>query len=584
MQYLCPFLQPKFKLPYFYKRHNWYMDNKELAARFKLLADLIELTGGNDFKAKSYQGAAFKLSKWPTDIFALPEEDISSIQGIGAGILAKIKEIKQTGSIAELDALLEQVPVGVVEMLSIKGIGAKKVRQIWQELEIETVGELLYACHENRLAKLKGFGEKTQTEVVKSIEFRLANMGRLKYYKAEAIANTFLDAFSIAADGGRVEVTGEVRRMMEVVDVIEWIAEDTAEDAIVALLSATEGVMFVESDGEAITFKLNQAYNCKVHLAPADVFTYRWWQTTGTAHHINLVGYAGEDTVETEEEIYESRGLNYIAPELREGRDEVELAATIEVSEGLLEYADIKGMLHNHSTYSDGLHTLREMAVYCKEQGWEYLGICDHSQTAVYAGGLKPERIIEQHAEIDKLNAELSPFKILKGIESDILGDGSLDYTEEVLNSFDFVVASIHQGFKMTEEQATARLIKAIENPHTTILGHPTGRLLLSRPGYPVNHEAIIDACAKHGVVIELNANPNRLDMDWRWIKYATDKGVMISINPDAHAKEGYHDTYYGVCAARKGYLKPNQTFNCFSLAQIEEYLAKRKLHVGTNV
>jgi DNA polymerase (family 10) len=560
------------------------MDNKELAARFKLLADLIELTGGNDFKAKAYQSAAFKLSKWPADIFALPEAEIDSIQGIGAGILTKIREIKQTGSIAELDALLEQVPAGVVEMLSIKGIGAKKVRLIWQELEIETVGELLYACHENRLAKLKGFGEKTQAEVVKSIEFRQANVGRLKYYKAEAIANTFLDAFSIALEGRRVEVTGEVRRKMEVVDVIEWIAEDSAEDILVALLSATEGVMFVESDGDAITFKLNQAYNCKIHLAPIEEFTYRWWVTTGSAHHINLVGYTGEETIETEEEIYESRGLNYIAPELREGRDEVELAATIEVSEELLEYDDIKGMLHNHSTYSDGLHSLRDMAVYCKEQGWEYLGICDHSQTAVYAGGLKPERIIEQHAEIDKLNAELAPFKILKGIESDILGDGSLDYTDEVLSSFDFVVASIHQGFKMSAEQATARLIKAIENPHTTILGHPTGRLLLSRPGYPVNHEAIIDACAKHGVVIELNANPNRLDMDWRWIKYATDKGVMISINPDAHAKEGYHDTYYGVCAARKGYLKPNQTFNCFSLIEIEEYLAKRKQHVGTNV
>lgn len=559
------------------------MDNKELAGRFKLLADLIDLTGGNDFKAKSYQSAAFKLSKWPADIFSLPDEEISSIQGIGAGILAKIRELKESGSMAEMDAMLEQVPAGVVEMLSIKGIGAKKVRLIWQELEIESIGELLYACHENRLAKLKGFGEKTQAEVVKAIEFKLANLGRLHYYKAEAIANTFLDAFSIALDGRRVEITGEVRRKMEVVDEIEWIAEDTAADVLVTLLNATEGTSHVEVY-DTITFRLNSAYKCKIHLAPADEFTYRWWETTGSALHIQLVGYNGEETVETEEEIYESRGLNYIVPELREGRDEVELAATIEVSEGLIEYEDIKGMLHNHSTYSDGLHSLRDMALYCKAQGWEYLGICDHSQTAVYAGGLKPDKIAEQHAEIDKLNIELAPFKILKGIESDLLGDGSLDYSEEVLNTFDFVVASIHQGFKMTEEQATARIIKAIENPHTTILGHLTGRLLLSRPGYPVNHEAIIDACAKNGVVIEINANPYRLDMDWRWIKYATDKGVMISINPDAHAKEGYHDTYFGVCAARKGYLLPSQTFNCLSLTEIEEYLAKRKQRIATNV
>jgi len=559
------------------------MDNKELAGRFKLLADLIDLTGGNDFKAKSYQSAAFKLSKWPADIFSLPDEEISSIQGIGAGILAKIRELKENGSVAEMDALLEQVPAGVVEMLSIKGIGAKKVRLIWQELEIESVGELLYACHENRLAKLKGFGEKTQAEVVKAIEFKLANLGRLHYYKAEAIANTFLDAFSIALDGRRVEITGEVRRKMEVVDEIEWIAEDTAADVLVTLLNATEGTSQVEVF-DVITFRLNSTYKCKIHLVPAEEFTYRLWETTGSALHIQLVRYAGEETVETEEEIYESRGLNYIVPELREGRDEVELAATIEVSEGLIEYEDIKGMLHNHSTYSDGLHTLREMALYCKEQGWEYLGICDHSQTAVYAGGLKPDKVAEQHAEIDKLNIELAPFKILKGIESDVLGDGSLDYSEEVLNTFDFVVASIHQGFKMSEEQATARIIKAIENPHTTILGHLTGRLLLSRPGYPVNHEAIIDACAKNGVVIEINANPYRLDMDWRWIKYATDKGVMISINPDAHAKEGYHDTYFGVCAARKGYLQPSQTFNCLSLNEMEEYLAKRKQRIATNV
>lgn len=559
------------------------MDNKELAGRFKLLADLIDLTGGNDFKAKSYQSAAFKLSKWPADIFSLADEEISSIQGIGAGILAKIRELKLSGRMAEMDALLEQVPAGVVEMLSIKGIGAKKVRLIWQELEIESVGELLYACHENRLAKLKGFGEKTQAEVVKAIEFKLANLGRLHYYKAEAIANTFLDAFSIALDGRRVEITGEVRRKMEVVDEIEWIAEDTATDVLLALLNATEGASDIEAY-DIITFRLNSTCKCKIHLAPADEFTYRWWETTGSTLHIQLVGYNGEETVETEEEIYESRGLNYIVPELREGRDEVEVAATIEVSEGLIEYEDIKGMLHNHSTYSDGLHSLRDMALYCKEQGWEYLGICDHSQTAVYAGGLKPDKVAEQHAEIDKLNIELAPFRILKGIESDVLGDGSLDYSEEVLNTFDFVVASIHQGFKMTEEQATARIIKAIENPHTTILGHLTGRLLLSRPGYPVNHEAIIDACAKNGVVIEINANPYRLDMDWRWIKYATDKGVMISINPDAHAKEGYHDTYYGVCAARKGYLQPNQTFNCLSLTEIEEYLVKRKQRIATNV
>jgi DNA polymerase (family X) len=554
------------------------MNNKELAGRFKLMADLIELTGGNDFKAKAYQGAAFKLSKWPADIFALPEEEITTIAGIGQGVLAKIRELKETGHIAELDGYLEQVPAGVIEMLGIKGIGAKKVRLIWQEMGIESMGELLYACHENRLAKLKGFGEKTQQEVVHAIEFKMLNQGKLHYYKAEALANTFLDAFRNAAQGKRVDITGEVRRLCTTVDTIEWIAEEAAVSAIVALLQNTEEVKDIVANDFTIEFKINGSFAATIYIAKAGEYVYRLWETTASALHLQLVGYVGTKEVLAEEDIYKAQGLYYIAPELREGRDEVELAAKGPVSEGLLLTADIKGMMHNHSTYSDGLHSLRDMAVYCRDMGYEYLGISDHSQTAVYAGGLKPDKVLEQHAEIDRLNAELAPFRILKGIESDILGDGSLDYTDEVLASFDFVVASIHQGFKMSAEQATARLIKAIENPYTTILGHPTGRLLLARPGYPIHHEEVIDACAKHGVVIELNANPNRLDIDWTWIKYATDKGVMISINPDAHAKEGYHHTYYGVCAARKGYLKPNNTFNCLPLDKMVEYLQSRRL------
>ena len=553
------------------------MNNKQLAAKFKLLGGLIELTGGNDFKAKSYQNAAFKLSKWPADIFSLPQEEISRIDGIGSGILSKINELKDNGSIAEMDVLLQQVPAGVVEMLGIKGIGPKKVREIWQGLEIETVGELLYACNENRLVNLKGFGEKTQTEIVKSIEFKISNQGKMLYVIAAEVGKTLIAFFEKAgAAKGSIVFTGELRRLCEVVDEIELIGKDVDANKLAETLATSELVSDVSVDNTSLKFKMNGNNKVVVHLATAENFQYKLWETTGSAAHIALLKYGGSEHI-TEEEIYQSKGLHYIAPELREGRDEIELAANTAVSEGLLELKDIKGMLHNHSTYSDGLHSLREMAEYCKSLGYEYLGISDHSQTAVYAGGLKPEKIKLQHAEIDELNKELAPFKILKGIESDILNDGSLDYTDDVLASFDFVVASIHQNFKMTEEQATQRLIRAIENPYTTILGHMTGRLLLARNGYPVDHEAIIDACAKHGVVIELNANPYRLDIDWRWIKLATDKGVKISINPDAHAQEGFHDTYYGVNVARKGYLKPNDTFNCFTLAQIEAYLLNRK-------
>jgi DNA polymerase (family 10) len=267
--------------------------------------------------------------------------------------------------------------------------------------------------------------------------------------------------------------------------------------------------------------------------------------------------------------------LQYIEPELREGLGEVDLAANQGIPT-LIEWSDLKGVLHNHTTYSDGVHTLREMADHCKSMGYGYLGICDHSKTAVYANGLTIDKVLEQQAEIDKLNADYEGFKILKGIESDILGDGSLDYPEELLKTFDFVVASVHSGLKMNEEKATARLLKAIENPYTTILGHPTGRLLLARAGYPINHKKIIDACAANNVSMELNAHPYRLDIDWRWIPYCIEKGVKISINPDAHHKEGFKDMYYGICVARKGMLDAENCLNAMNLEAFLSYIQKK--------
>jgi DNA polymerase (family 10) len=266
--------------------------------------------------------------------------------------------------------------------------------------------------------------------------------------------------------------------------------------------------------------------------------------------------------------------LQYIVPELREGLAEVELAKENKLPE-LIKVEDLKGALHNHTTYSDGANTLKEMADYCKSLGYEYLGICDHSKTAFYAQGLSIERVLEQQQEIDQLNSQYQSFKILKGIESDILNDGSLDYPDDILKSFDFVVASIHSNLKMNEEKATERLIKAIENPYTNILGHPTGRLLLARTGYPINHKKVIDACSANKVSIELNAHPYRLDIDWRWIPYCLEKGIKISINPDAHHLLGLHDMYYGVCVARKGLLDKANCLNSFSLNDLNLFFKK---------
>jgi DNA polymerase (family 10) len=310
-------------------------------------------------------------------------------------------------------------------------------------------------------------------------------------------------------------------------------------------------------------------------------FTARLFQTTGSPAHLQELGDITSllKSAASEQELYAALSMQYIEPELREGRGEVKLARENKLPQ-LIEPADLRGILHNHSTWSDGIHTLSEMATYCRDLGFEYLGMCDHSQSAFYANGLKPERVLAQQQEIDSLNLSLAPFRIFKGIESDILFDGSLDYPEEVLKSFDFIVASVHSVLKMDEAKATSRLIKAIENPYTTILGHPTGRLLLSREGYPIDHAKVIDACAANGVIIELNAHPYRLDIDWSWIPYCLEKGVMISINPDAHEKQGYHNMYFGVCAARKGMLSKETCFNALSREEIAIYFNNRKARI----
>ncbi len=312
-----------------------------------------------------------------------------------------------------------------------------------------------------------------------------------------------------------------------------------------------------------------------------DFYKYHFL-TTGSAEHIeqlkNRNGFeqVNDKVFDKEEQIFDFLGLQYIEPELREGMDEISLAEKNLLPE-LVKFEDLRGCLHNHSTYSDGLHSLKQMTEACRDEGYEYFGICDHSKSAFYANGLSVERILQQHIEIDQLNTEMAPFKIFKGIESDILHDGSLDYPDAILRHFDFVVASVHSGLKMTSEKATERLLKAISNPYTTILGHPTGRLLLAREGYPIDHKAVIDACAENNVILELNAHPYRLDIDWRWIRYATSKNVMISVNPDAHHTGGLHDMYYGICAGRKGYLTKNMTFNALSATETAAWFSTKK-------
>ena len=551
------------------------MDNKAISKIFKLCSQLMELHNENPFRTKSIASASFKLDKLPFRIEEASLEELSAQPGIGKSTAEKAKEVAATGTFKELEDLIENTPSGIIEMLNIKGLGPKKIQIIWKELEIESVGELLYACNENRLVEAKGFGLKTQEDIKKSIEFSISNKGWFLYAKVLPLAEKFFNELKLHFPSSLLSFTGDFRRKCEVLSTVDLLISESIDNVEKFL----DGFTLVEKTENSIELTDELGFTFKVFSSNINDFYRDLILSTGSTAHLDHLFNILPDlpSLSSEEAIYRNLGLDYIEPELREGLNEIVQAQTHTLPK-LIQYKDLRGTLHNHSTYSDGVHSLEQMAVHCKDVlGLEYLGICDHSRTAVYANGLSIERLEQQWNEIATLNEKLAPFKIFRGIESDILGDGSLDYPDEVLAKFDFVVASVHSNLKMDEDKATTRLIKAIENPYTTILGHPTGRLLLSRAGYPLDFKRVIDACAANGVVIEINANPLRLDLDWRWHRYAVEKGVLLSINPDAHRTEGLHDMQYGVLVAQKGGLQASNCLNAYALDAITTYFNKKK-------
>lgn len=557
------------------------MSNKEIARAFRLAAQLMELHDQNPFKIRSMQNAAFKVERLQQSLASMDAAELSAVEGIGKSLSLKVSELIQRGSFQDLDDLLEMTPIGVAEMLSIKGIGPKKVRALWKELGLESVGELLYACHENRLVELKGFGAKTQELIRHSIEYANSNQGKFHYAVAETLGMQLVHDLEATNTTSRISITGSLRRKCEIITSIDLLIATENTEAITDFFSTHPLIHqdSVQMTGDQLTAQCGTGIAVTCCICTLADFESTLFDTTGTAEHLQQLQLPSnwrELRYENEASIYASVRLPYLEPEWREGMFEFEWAKKGQLP-SLVADRDLRGTLHNHTTYSDGVDSLKEMALYAQKMGYEYLGVCDHSQSAFYANGLKPDRVFQQHVEIDQLNREMAPFRIFKGIESDILNDGSLDYSDDILASFDFVVASVHSVLRMDEAKATSRLIKAIEHPATTILGHPTGRLLLAREGYPLDFKKIIDCCAANGVIIELNANPYRLDIDWRHIPYALEKGVLISINPDAHRKEGYHDMHYGVCVARKGGLSAAATFNTFTKSEVESYFTNKK-------
>lgn len=552
------------------------MTNVEIAERFERLAQLMDIHSENSFKTKTYSSAAFRIEKTGAPLNEMLPEQIRSIPGIGDAVTQKIIELLNSGKMEALEAYEANTPAGVKDMLSLKGLGPKKIALLWKELGIESIGELEYACNENRLTTLKGFGTKTQESILKSIAFQKDNEGYYLWAEAEALSKEFELLWSTEFPGAKMGWAGDFRRDMPVVNAI-----DVVVDVPMGPLTAwamTTGHPFQAEEDNSLIMKGPGGIRFVIHSRPGNDWTAQRFLMSCSAPFSEAfrATYSIPESVATENEIFEANGLRYVPPYLREQASMLEKAKEGTVPQ-TLETDAIKGIIHSHSTWSDGRHTLEQMAMAAIERGYEYLVISDHSQTAVYAGGLRPEQIRLQHAEIDALNSKLAPFRIFKGIESDILGDGGLDYAPEVLDSFEVVIASVHSQLKMDQEKAMDRLLNAIRNPYTTILGHPTGRLLLSRPGYPLDHKAIIDACIENGVVIELNAHPRRLDMDWTWIPYALESGALLSVNPDAHSMEGIDLVRYGVLAGRKGGLTAKANLSSMDLETFSRFVEENK-------
>ena len=528
------------------------MNNKEIARKFNLLGKVMELHDENPFKVRSYTSAYASLRKVSSPLIEMSEEELSEIKGVGKAIVGKIVELRDSGSMVTLQRYVDITPPGILEMLQIRGFGPKKVKVIWNQLNIITPGELLMACQENRLLELKGFGMKTQKALQEQLEFYFASRGQVHYAYVIDEANELLVLLQDRFSQSLVELTGEIRRKMPIVNAIEILTTASEEEMEAFILELAEEIP------ELLSYK---GYAVEITQVEEAYFGMEQFEKSASKEFLEAADIEYE-AYEEEESIFLEWDMAFVDPEYRESAMAIDQAKYGRLPD-LITNGDMLGVVHNHSTYSDGLHTLKEMSDYTRDNGFQYLVMSDHSKAAFYADGLKEDQVEAQWAEIDQINASyVDGFRVYKGIEADILNDGSMDYGNDFLSQFEVVVASIHSQLNMDMEKANRRLIKAIENPHTHILGHMTGRLLLSRAGYPIDHELIIDACAANGMIIELNANPQRLDIDWTWIPSALEKGVMISINPDAHVRESIHYMQFGVHVARKAGLSKEQCLN----------------------
>lgn len=586
------------------------MNKAEIAAVLNDIATLLELKGENPFKVRAYTSGARIVE-------SLSEEEIEQrvaaatldeVKGIGEALAQKIGELRTTGKLGFHEKLKASLPPGLVELLQIPGVGPKKIKALHDQLGIDTIEKLQAACASGQVAALAGFGEKTQAKILEGIGNRQAYGKRHLWFEAFAVAEPILAGLRQLPQVRQAEHAGSLRRRLETVGDLDFLVATDEPQPVADWFVQWREVKEVTAHGETkASVRLASGIQADLRLVPPEQFVFALHHFTGSKdHNVQLRGRAlerglsmsewglvpaeGEGTakekaeragcktaIKTEAQLFQALGLRFIPPELREGQGEIEAAERGELP-ALLEETDIRGVFHNHTTESDGHNTLEEMTRAAQALGWEYLGIADHSKSSVQARGLDEARLAAQIAAIGKLNAS-GKFKthVFSGTECDILPDGRLDFADDVLAQLDYVVVSVHSAFKQDRDTQTKRIIRAIENPHATMLGHLTGRLLLERPGYDVDVDRIVDAAIAHGVIIELNASPWRLDLDWRHWRRAAERGLLCSINPDAHSTGQLEFFRAGVAAARKGWLSKDHMFTTRPLAEVKKYLARRK-------
>ncbi|HAR63044.1 MAG: DNA polymerase/3'-5' exonuclease PolX [Candidatus Margulisiibacteriota bacterium] len=566
------------------------MDKDRIAQIFLETAHLLEISGENPFKVRAYENAARTIESLNNFEELSISGELKTIKGLGSSILEKIHELQTTGHLVYYEQLKEKTPPGLIEMMKVPTLGPKKVIILYHELGIKSIQELEQACLENRLLHIEKFGLKTQQNIMEGISFLKKYSGTYLLTDGINTANKLVAHMKSLPEVTSIEVAGSIRRRKEIVRDIDIVATcDNTEKVMDFFVSLPTVENIIAKGTTKSTISLRTGMNCDLRVVSKEEYPYTLHHLTGSKDHntamrgrakkmglkMNEYGLFREDNTNipcsSEKEIFAALGLDFIPPELRENLGEIEAAETGSLPR-LIEKKDIKGILHCHTTWSDGNNTLEEMVTACKNSGYSYIGITDHSVTASYAGGLTIEQVHRQLEEIEILNKLHYPFRVFKGVELDILGDGSLDYNPETLALYDFVIASVHSRFNLSTEDMTKRICRALENPYVTILGHPTGRLLLARKEYNVDMATILSCAAKNHKAIELNANPNRFDLDWRYCKQAKELGIKIFINPDAHNMESMHYVELGVDIARKGWLEAHDVGNTMDVADLEKY------------